>query len=906
MGACIGEDDLIELARGRLQLGDRPAVEGHLADCPACSSLLAMLAGADRDDADGWGDLAGRSLGPYRLDQQIGAGGMGAVYRAWDSRLARRVAVKVLAPRLASTPALVARLEAEGRAAAGIAHPNVVTVHDAGSADGVPFIVTELLDGESLRSAIDRGEIGVERALALGIQLARGLAAAHAHGVVHRDLKPENMVIAPDGSLKILDFGMAKLGAEPAAPDVSGATALLTQPGTVVGTSGYLAPEQARGEPADERSDLFAVGAVLYEVATGRRAFDGASFADRLSAALRDTPPGLDAATLGDLAPVLARCLEKDPGRRFQSAEDLAWVLERLPRAMQAAPQAELPPAPAPAPRRITRRTLVTGAAGAAIGAAGALAVRRLLVTPVRPARPTSYKQLTFRHGLIRTARFTPDGGSAIYAAAWDDQPLAIFTTRLGGGGTRALPLPAGDVLAISSRGELALSLGHQHLEGMHSAGTLAVVPLEGGEPRVVAESVQDADFTPSGRELAIIRRAGDRFRLELPPGNTLLETGGWLTHARVSPDGERVACMLHPSVEDDAGDLLVCERATRRTRPLSQGWRSAEGLAWARDGRSIWFTASPEGRDCALRSVSLDGRVELIAQTTGRLRLQDLSAGGQPLVCDDSWRMRMMVRPPGQTAEVDLSLSEVSLASDLSADGRTILFGEFGDTEMASGCFLRPTGGGPALRLGVGWPLALSRDSKVIALLWDAPARMVVYTPSAGPPVQVPLGPVTEVRWARWLNSRDFAIGGAAAGRKPRIWRGSEAAPPVPLTDEGASGAGYASPDGTRVAFVDDSGACRVVPAGGGAVDTVPGQFAGQRVCGWHAGGDELFLRDTVVPISIRRVTIASGASVAHASVVPPALGRRGVDAVLVSASGDTVAYSYGQQLSSLFLMDR
>ena len=273
MSECIAEDDLLDLSRGGRPLGDAPAVEAHLADCAACSALLATLLATPRDASERR-DLAGRTLGPYRLDGLIGAGAMGEVYRAWDQRLHRHVALKALSARFAESPERVRRLEAEGRAAASISHPNVVTVYDVGSDAGVPFIVSELIAGESLRSVIDRGVLPRRTALELGLALARGLAAAHAQGVVHRDLKPGNLIVTDDGTLKILDFGLAKQSGE---RDLEA-----TEPGTLLGTSGYLAPEQARGEPADARSDIFSVGAILYEMLTGRRAFGGATFAERL------------------------------------------------------------------------------------------------------------------------------------------------------------------------------------------------------------------------------------------------------------------------------------------------------------------------------------------------------------------------------------------------------------------------------------------------------------------------------------------------------------------------------------------------------------------------------------------------------------------------------------------------
>ncbi|WP_375773470.1 serine/threonine protein kinase [Archangium gephyra] len=889
MAECISEEDLLQLVRGHRPLGETPSVEAHLADCPSCSALLATLVASQEDTQErGWGDLTGHRLGPYRLDAQIGAGAAGEVYRAWDERLERHVAVKVLSARVAGSPEQVRRLEVEARAAASISHPHVVTVYDVGSAGGVPFIVSELLEGESLRSLIDRGPLPRERALELGLQLAHGLAAAHAQGVVHRDLKPGNLLVTREGTLKILDFGLAKLLGPQQRQEVEA-----TQAGTVLGTLGYLSPEQARCEPADPRSDLFAVGAILYELLSGQRAFGGATYAERLSAVLRDTPPHLDTATLGDALPVVARCLEKDARLRFQSAQDLAWVLEGLRPERQRETRA------------LSRRSLLLGAAASSVGGAvlgGLLAPRPALL----PASPV-YQQLTYRQGRVARARFTRDGGSAVYAAAWDGAPLSTWVTRLGGGGTRALGLPSADVLAVSSRGQLALSLGHRHVEGFHATGQLAIVPLEGGEPRVLADEVQEADFSPDGHELAILRRGGRGFRLELPPGHTLLESEGWLSDARISPGGEHVACLMHPSPQDDRGSVVVVVRASRQWRPVTEGWSSLAGLAWAAGGRELWFTGSRKGSNNALHSVSLEGHEAFIAETTGRLRLHDISAEGRALVSHDTWRLRMMVRSPGSTSEVDLSLSDLSLVMALSADGGTLVFGEYGDVELERGCYMRATSGGQALRLGPGLPLALCAESRrVLALIPGTPPRLVVYSTLAGEPRTMALGPLESVAWAQWCGVEQLVLGGVAPGRPQRLWLlTGEAGVPRPLTDEGTFGYGHVSPDGKRVAFITGDGRCLVVPLEApGEVKTLPGSYRGERVCGFREGGAELFVRSMTTPVRIRRVDLTTGASVPHAELVPPPLGRKGIDSVVLSGSGEAYAYSYGQELSRLYAM--
>ena len=273
----------------------------------------------------------GSRLGPYEIIGRLGSGGMGVVYRARDPRLGRDVAVKVLPDAVATDEERLRRFEREARAAGALNHPNVVAVHDVGNADGTPFVVTELLEGETLRDRLRSGALPPRKALELGVQIAHGLAAAHERGIVHRDLKPENLFLIDDGRLKILDFGLAKLRLHDAESGSAAQTHTReTNPGAIVGTLGYLSPEQARGQESDARSDIFALGSVLYEMLAGQRAFSGPSAADTLSAILREDPPPLEPGTRlpAGLERIVRRCLEKNPAERFASARDLGFALE--------------------------------------------------------------------------------------------------------------------------------------------------------------------------------------------------------------------------------------------------------------------------------------------------------------------------------------------------------------------------------------------------------------------------------------------------------------------------------------------------------------------------------------------------------------------------------------------------
>ena len=276
---------------------------------------------------------AGTKLGPYEIQSQIGAGGMGEVYRARDSRLGREVAIKILPESFAQDAERLRRFEQESQAVAALNHPNILAIYDVGTRDGSPYLVSELLEGENLRAILEKGPIPQRKAIEYAVQIANGLAAAHDKGIVHRDLKPDNLYVCRDGRVKILDFGLAKMSAKET-PGVDGATMTQhTAAGVVMGTASYMAPEQVRGGQVDARTDMFSFGVVLYEMLSGKRAFQRDSSPETMTAILKEDVPELTDTKL-PVAPALEkivrRCLEKSPEQRFQSAKDLAFALDAL------------------------------------------------------------------------------------------------------------------------------------------------------------------------------------------------------------------------------------------------------------------------------------------------------------------------------------------------------------------------------------------------------------------------------------------------------------------------------------------------------------------------------------------------------------------------------------------------
>ncbi|HEY4229977.1 MAG TPA: serine/threonine-protein kinase, partial [Thermoanaerobaculia bacterium] len=347
----------------------------------------------------------GTRLGPYEILSPLGAGGMGEVYRARDPRLGRDVAIKVLPAAFSSDPDRLKRFEQEARAAGALNHPNITAIHDLGTnpSDGAPYVVHELLEGETLRSELASGRFSQRKAIEHAVQIAQGLAAAHEKGIVHRDLKPENVFVTKDGRVKILDFGLAKLTQAEGAPNAA-ATSIptATEPGVVMGTLGYMSPEQVKARPADARSDIFAFGAILYEMLSGQRAFRGDSAGETMAAILKEDPPELSV-TNQNVSPGLDRivrhCLEKNPERRFQSASDIAFDLETL--SGLSTPRLQAPAAPA----RL-RGPIGLAAAALAIALAGLFAGRLIWKAP--PVAVPEFHRLTYRRGFVWSARFSP------------------------------------------------------------------------------------------------------------------------------------------------------------------------------------------------------------------------------------------------------------------------------------------------------------------------------------------------------------------------------------------------------------------------------------------------------------------------------------------------------------------
>src|SRR6266853_801494 len=560
---------------------------------------------------------SGTKLGPYEIVSLLGAGGMGEVYRARDSRLRREVAIKVLPQALSLDADRMRRFEQEALATSALNHPNILAVFDIGTSEGSPYVVSELLEGETLRERLRSGAIPVRKTLDYAMQVAHGLAAAHEKGIIHRDLKPENLFVTKDGRVKILDFGLAKL----TQPDSSSHTSMPTathgtEAGVVMGTAGYMSPEQVRGMALDPRSDIFSFGTILYEMLSGKKAFHGDTAADTMSSILKEEPPEL-AETNRSVSPALERivhhCLEKNPESRFHSVSDIAFDLEHL--SGLSGSSAKVAPGAGSGigfAKVGSRRGLVIGLVTALIlaGAAYGLGWWTGKATG-GGASQAEYQQITFRTGSIGNARFTPDG-SIVYSASWDGGEHQLYMGRTDDHGARELGLKDAELLSISKSGELAVRLNGVSPGGYAQAGTLARVPLSGGAPREMLDNVQDADWARDNENMAVVRYIPEsgHWRLEYPIGKVLFDGINWISHPKISPDGKWVAFADHQNANgDDEGSIAVIgSDGTGKEKILSSGWSTLQGVVWSLAGDEIWFTASNSGNAGNPKAVTLSG----------------------------------------------------------------------------------------------------------------------------------------------------------------------------------------------------------------------------------------------------------------------------------------------------------
>jgi serine/threonine protein kinase len=848
----------------------------------------------------------GTRLGPYEIIGTLGAGGMGEVYRARDTKLGRDVAVKVLPADLADNPESLSRFEREARAVAQLSHPNILAIHDFGRQGETAYAVMELLEGETLRARLEHGPLPARKAADLAVQIAEGLGAAHEKGIVHRDLKPENIFVTREGRAKLLDFGLAKSTgpAKDAAPGMQTFTQQ-TGAGTVLGTVGYMSPEQVRGEAVDHRSDIFSFGAVLYEMLAGRKAFARNTASDTQAAILRDDPPEIPANGSGSspaLQRIVQHCLEKKPGERFQSARDIAFALQALS-------GSTVTSGPAVAVSRRAARLWII----ALILLMGTFGVW-LLKLPRSPA--LTIRRLTFGKGRLESARFLPGSRDVVYSARWQGQAPEVFTLHPESLSARPLGVPNAILLSVSRNEELALQLEPRLWDGRSIGRRGQVATTEGGV-RILAEQAMEADWLPDGRRLAVLDpgSVGRGRRIDFPEGTKVWETPYPIHTLRVSPKGDKVACFAEPGTIRGAGKVVVLDMAGHRTELADVA--GFTGMAWGPDGQDIWFSEETEGSS-RLVALSPSGKRRLLLHQMGRFRLLDVARDGRVLASLDDELKGVMGRSSVELQERDLGWNEANMATQISEDGRHVLLGHGDDWgTLMGGIYLRPMDGAPAVRVGEGERFALSPDGRwVVNWISTSPAQLSLIPTGPGTPKAIPLGePIVVNRLWCLPGNQGFLLWGMAPGRRVSLLIvGPEGGRPRLLL-EGASvwwRSEPVSPNGRWVAVIDYdpknvmTGRLKLVRVDGGPDINVRGTEEGDILSGWADGRGLLLFNRDGLPARMVRLDLDTARRDTLRELMPvDPSGISGIQEIQMSRDSRSYTYNYVRRLSDLYLIE-
>jgi hypothetical protein len=860
---------------------------------------------------------SGVRLGPYEIVSAIGAGGMGEVYRARDAKLSRDVAVKVLPAEFAARSDALARFEREAKAVAALSHPNILAIHDFGTDGGIAYAVTELLDGETLRDALADGALPTRRAVDYAIQIAKGLAAAHDKAIVHRDLKPENIFVTVDGRVKILDFGLARQDVTGAAGSATLAATLNspTEPGTVLGTVGYMAPEQVRGATVDWRGDIFSFGAVLYEMVAGQRAFQRETAAETMTAILREDLP--EPAAAAPIPPAIDRivrhCVEKKPEARFRSAHDLAFALEAVTGASSSSATVQ-PPADGAAAE--ARRSPIVAAIGAllvlALVASSAMWYGRRIARSSGDAasfRPPQLRQLTFEDAVIESARFAPDGRTVVYSSARAIGESRIRLTRLESPGATALSVPNAMLQSVSSDAELLVGLNPPKL-GTIEETTLVRMPLFGGAPRPVLEHVTFADWSPIENAIAVVHVVGSQQRLEFPIGTVLFQTEGEIGYPRVSPTGDRVAFLDWPVKDDDRGTVVIIDRKGGR-HTVSQAWEGVRGLAWASGGEEVWYTAAAAGSNYEIWAAGPDHPERRIYSAPGGVILQDVTRDGKALITRYDRTVHVEGSFDGARDIQDLSWLGGSFAQDISRDGRRVLLSHFGQGSSPNyDLYVRGSRDAEASRIGEGQGQQFSPDgTSVLAVIHGPPSRVVIRPIGAGTTTTVPTGHVT-VTQARWFpDGRRLLVIGTEPSKGVRAYvtdLGGTA--PRPITPEGIT---YRvdeialSHDGSRVAFRSPVGGVMLYATDQTAPVPVQGLAADEMPFAWAGDDRSLLVLEGTPPRRVVGVDVATGRRATVREITPSNAALIGPSSVFLTPDGRSYVANYQLRRMTVFLVD-
>jgi Tol biopolymer transport system component len=611
---------------------------------------------------------------------------------------------------------------------------------------------------------------------------------------------------------------------------------------------------------------------------------------------------------------IVERCLAKDPDDRFGTtkdlAHDLADVRDHLSEASFSTSTTDMTAAAAEAVRAGRRRwmwPLVAAAVAAIVGIAAFAAGRR-----TGGIEPPSFRELTFQRGEIYSARFAPDGQTILYAAAWEGRPVEIFVSRLDSPEARPFGLKSADLFAVSSTGEMAVSLGRRFGGPFQRTGTLAQIGITGGgTPREVLEDVYWADWGPDGKSFAVVRAVGPRTRLEYPIGKVLYETDGWISNPRVSPTGDTIAFLDHPTVGDDGGAVALVDR-TGKKKTLAADFSTEGGLAWSPNGNEVWFTAAETGGNRALYAVTRSGARRVLTRVTGNLTLQDVSRDGRALVSHDALRSGILGATATDQQERDLSWLDWSSVQDIAPDGSFFVFAESGEGGGPGySAYLRRMDGSPPVRLGTGTPRSISPDGRwTLAVTLVPPKPQLSSLPTGAGESRVVAAGGLSVTSAVWFPDGKRVLLNASegtGGTRLFLLENLEAKP-RPVSPPGYRALQHGiSPDGKVAAVVGPDRRRYLYPLGGGEPTAIQGLAPGEDPVGWTSDGRLLYVfRRGDYPGKVYRLEPSTGRRELWKVLTPPdPAGISSLSPPAVASDGKTYVYSYNRILSDLFLAD-
>lgn len=855
-------------------------------------------------------------LGPYRIDKILGAGAMGEVYKAEDTRLGRDVAIKVLLSELAEDPYRLKRFEREAKAVSRLNHPNVLIIHGLETYGSTLCLVTEFLEGETLRERMGGKPMAGRKALEIGLQIAKGLGAAHDKGIVHRDLKPENVFITKSGVVKILDFGLAKLQKktkEGVDNDVTGALTVmggagqhLTIQGQVLGTVSYMSPEQVKDEALDGRSDIFSLGIMLREMLTGERPFHGGTPIEIMGSILNDDLPPLDPAL--NIPPMLQKlldkCLTKNVASRFHSAHDLAFALEEAAVSTTTGHTSSL--------RCMAGHHYGFWCHPALTVFFMVLAVFASLYAVLRSDVQPEFRRLTFRQGVMHGGRFSSDGRSFLFSASYGGGPWQVYTNGLDIFEERCIGPLDSQLLAVS-KGEIAFNTGiTSRVWDFSHRGVLAKAPQRGNySPKAILSEVEWADFDNAG-ELAAVSMANGKYRIEYPLGTVVVESSGWISHLRFSPKDNAIAYIEHPFMNDNIGKICLWTKEKKQVQVLTKIWEGgAMGLAW--NGNEVWFSAGEGGTLQSLWAVKRNGKVRPLIKMPLNMHLCDISAEGNALMLRDDTRNGVMCGKFGQKETRELGVKEWSYFRSLSRD--YVLLEEQGEaTPMGYKMYLRSLEHENTIYLGEGHHGHISPDQQWVAAIQNQPQPHIVLLPmGTGELRHLNNFSIVSYRSIDWMPDGRLVIQGSEKGKGQKIYMQDTRTGQLQVIYEYPEGMGLSdwphctSPDGTHLVFYNENrpyllniadGAKRAIP--------LKGLAKGDSIAGWTIDSKRLFLASYLEdPVKVWILDVASGKRTEWGRPDVKEISAANMSNLLMTGDGKSWVIRYNKNIQDLYLLE-